>query len=187
MKKTIIFTLAIAIAIFVAGCGLEGGNNKKFIYNYVDSKVQDEMLNEVSFSFEAKNDQDLQLYLQVYKGYEQIHELKTPITDKGESVFYLKISNGDELVWTLEGAEFSADLSTENFIEGMGSVKTFISNTSNVSSGRAMLMVMNINEDEMAGDVIGFVEDSNFEGILNTNETDITVVLSVGLAIDIKE
>lgn len=187
MKKIIIFTLAIAVAVLFAGCGQEGGNSKKLNWNYIDSKIQDSMLNEVSFSFEADDDQDMHVYLQIYKGYEQLHELKTPITDKGESILYLKVDYSDGLIWTLEGTGFSVNLSTADFISGMGSVKTSISTISNITSGRAMIMVMNINENEMTGESLVFVEDSNFEGILNTNENEYTVVLSVGMAIDIAD
>jgi hypothetical protein len=187
MKKTIIFTLAIAVAVLFAGCGSEGGSSKKLNWNYVDSKVQDSMLEEVSFSFEANDKDDLQVYMQIYKGYEQLHELKTPITDKDESILYLKVDYDEEITWTLEGTDYTADLSSIDFISDMGSVKTYISTISNVSSGRAMIMVMNINEDEMPGETLNFVEDSNFEGILNTNVNEYTVVLSVGLAIDIAD
>lgn len=187
MKRTIIFTLAIAVAVLFAGCGSEGGSSNKLNWNYVNSNMQDSMLEEVSFSFEAEDSQNLQVYLQIYKGYEQLHEFKVPITDKGESTLYLKVDYDDEITWNLEGADYSSNLSTVDFISGMGSVKTYISTISNVSGGRAMIMVMNINEDEMTGESLGFVEDSNFEGILNTNENEYTVVLSVGLALDIAD
>lgn len=187
MKKTIIFTLAIAVAVLFAGCGSEGGSSKQLNLNYVNSKLQDSMLEEVSFSFEAKDKENLQVYLQIYKGYEQLHELKTPITDKGESTLFLKVDYEEEITWTLDGTDYSTNLSTIDFISGMGSVKTYISTISNVSGGRAMIMVMNINEDEMTGESLGFVEDSNFKGILNTNENEYTVVLSVGLAVDIAD
>ncbi|HRX43490.1 MAG TPA: hypothetical protein P5315_12015, partial [Clostridia bacterium] len=72
MKKTIIFTLAIAVAILFAGCGQEGGSSKEILFNYADSQVMDSMVNEAAFTFEADDDQELRVYLQIYKGYEQI-------------------------------------------------------------------------------------------------------------------
>ena len=184
MKKTIIFTLAIAVAILFAGCGQKGGSSKEILFNYADSQVMDSMVNEAAFTFEAEDDQELRVYLQIYKGYEQIKELKTDIIDKGESTLYFKIDRGDETTYTLEGTEFSANTTTEDLLSGMSGARAYISRSSDVSGGRAMIMVINMNEEEMAGDVLNFVEDSNFEGVLNTNENDVSIVLSVGLNIN---